>query len=353
MDRSVASRSSVWWYCQTYRLLEREKSSTTKDMMKSVPVALLIFLKANNNLSVSFSDGTWQPSQLLAESVALGSLGIRIQFGRIYGFGPIQRWGVWPPSHGFRESFGYKNFRFASFLPRHAKLSGTSCNGPSFSVRLNTASDIVEAKEYLKQRGVDPQAPATSFFCTESGQCIVVVCVDGETSAGGIKIRNNIRTDYNRTPTQVDDEPKSSTSFHHAKLPFLHLQLGPHHSRSDGVKHNGKGFVRSSKLLLLFSVAVPEKLTGGTKEYDGLLVVLPVSTVFLTVHITIAAALASRPDVGSSMKMIEGGAFELDPTDLPTDIFLSAGQLDQVHKNLFDSDMQHNDERHGVSRGLF
>jgi len=34
--------------------------------------------------------------------------------------------------------------------------------------------------------------------------------------------------------------------------------------------------------------------------------VLPVSTVFLTVRITIVAALASRPDVGSSMKMIEG-----------------------------------------------
>jgi len=43
---------------QTYTLLEREKSSTTKDMMKSVPVELLIFLEANNNLSVSFSDGT-------------------------------------------------------------------------------------------------------------------------------------------------------------------------------------------------------------------------------------------------------------------------------------------------------
>lgn len=34
--------------------------------------------------------------------------------------------------------------------------------------------------------------------------------------------------------------------------------------------------------------------------------VLPVSTVFLTVLITMAAALASRPDVGSSIKMIEG-----------------------------------------------
>ncbi|KAJ7568417.1 hypothetical protein O6H91_01G032100 [Diphasiastrum complanatum] len=34
--------------------------------------------------------------------------------------------------------------------------------------------------------------------------------------------------------------------------------------------------------------------------------VLPVSTVFLTVLITIAAARASRPEVGSSMKMMEG-----------------------------------------------
>ncbi|KAK3015865.1 hypothetical protein RJ639_006553 [Escallonia herrerae] len=34
--------------------------------------------------------------------------------------------------------------------------------------------------------------------------------------------------------------------------------------------------------------------------------VRPVSTVFLTVRMTIAAALASSPDVGSSMKMIEG-----------------------------------------------
>lgn len=33
---------------------------------------------------------------------------------------------------------------------------------------------------------------------------------------------------------------------------------------------------------------------------------LPVSNVFLTVRTTIAAALASRPDVGSSMKMIDG-----------------------------------------------
>lgn len=39
----------------TYVLLEREKSSATKDMMKSVPVALLTFFAANNNLSVSFS----------------------------------------------------------------------------------------------------------------------------------------------------------------------------------------------------------------------------------------------------------------------------------------------------------
>jgi hypothetical protein len=35
---------------------------------------------------------------------------------------------------------------------------------------------------------------------------------------------------------------------------------------------SNKGFVRSYKLLLLFSVAVPEELTGGTKESDGLLV---------------------------------------------------------------------------------
>uniref|UniRef100_A0A0A9GSN4 Secreted protein n=1 Tax=Arundo donax TaxID=35708 RepID=A0A0A9GSN4_ARUDO len=34
--------------------------------------------------------------------------------------------------------------------------------------------------------------------------------------------------------------------------------------------------------------------------------VLPVLTVFLTVLITIAAARASRPEVGSSIKMIEG-----------------------------------------------
>ena len=34
--------------------------------------------------------------------------------------------------------------------------------------------------------------------------------------------------------------------------------------------------------------------------------VRPVSTVFRTVLITIAAALASSPDVGSSMKIIEG-----------------------------------------------
>ncbi|MFS7906156.1 hypothetical protein Hanom_Chr01g00055971 [Helianthus anomalus] len=34
--------------------------------------------------------------------------------------------------------------------------------------------------------------------------------------------------------------------------------------------------------------------------------VLPVSTVFLTALMTIAAALASSPEVGSSMKIIEG-----------------------------------------------
>jgi len=34
---------------------------------------------------------------------------------------------------------------------------------------------------------------------------------------------------------------------------------------------------------------------------------------------------------------VRRGAFELDPADLPTDIFLSAwqGQLDRVHKNIF------------------
>ncbi|KAF7817222.1 Coatomer subunit beta-1 [Senna tora] len=36
--------------------------------------------------------------------------------------------------------------------------------------------------------------------------------------------------------------------------------------------------------------------------------VRPVSTVFLTVLITIAAALASRPEVGSSMNIIDGFA---------------------------------------------
>jgi len=36
--------------------------------------------------------------------------------------------------------------------------------------------------------------------------------------------------------------------------------------------------------------------------------VLPVSTVFLTVLITIAAALASKPEVGSSINIIEGFA---------------------------------------------
>lgn len=34
--------------------------------------------------------------------------------------------------------------------------------------------------------------------------------------------------------------------------------------------------------------------------------VLPVATTFFTAHITIAAALASRPDVGSSRKIIDG-----------------------------------------------
>ena len=34
--------------------------------------------------------------------------------------------------------------------------------------------------------------------------------------------------------------------------------------------------------------------------------VLPVSATFLTVRMTMAAALASKPDVGSSMNMIDG-----------------------------------------------
>ena len=32
---------------------------------------------------------------------------------------------------------------------------------------------------------------------------------------------------------------------------------------------------------------------------------------------------------------INRGAFELDPVGLPTDIYLSEGQLDRAHKNLF------------------
>lgn len=39
----------------TYALLALEKSSATKDITKSVLVALLIFLAANNNLSLSSS----------------------------------------------------------------------------------------------------------------------------------------------------------------------------------------------------------------------------------------------------------------------------------------------------------
>lgn len=39
----------------TYVLLDREKSFATKDMTKSMPVALLVFLAANNNLSVPSS----------------------------------------------------------------------------------------------------------------------------------------------------------------------------------------------------------------------------------------------------------------------------------------------------------
>jgi len=39
---------------------------------------------------------------------------------------------------------------------------------------------------------------------------------------------------------------------------------------------------------------------------DGTNTVLPVSTVFLTVRMTIAEALASHPDVSSAVKIMEG-----------------------------------------------
>jgi hypothetical protein len=47
----------------TYLLLAREKSSAAKDMIKSVPVALLIFLAANNNLLFSCSAIQLQPNK--------------------------------------------------------------------------------------------------------------------------------------------------------------------------------------------------------------------------------------------------------------------------------------------------
>ncbi|KAK2994421.1 hypothetical protein RJ640_009651 [Escallonia rubra] len=52
--------------------------------------------------------------------------------------------------------------------------------------------------------------------------------------------------------------------------------------------------------------AVQGKVAASDKIRQFNTTVRPVSTVFLTVRMTIAAALASSPDVGSSMKMIEG-----------------------------------------------
>ncbi|KAK3026190.1 hypothetical protein RJ639_040153 [Escallonia herrerae] len=51
---------------------------------------------------------------------------------------------------------------------------------------------------------------------------------------------------------------------------------------------------------------VPSPPYGDELHESSITTVRPVSTVFLTVRMTIAAALASSPDVGSSMKMIEG-----------------------------------------------
>ncbi|KAK2994425.1 hypothetical protein RJ640_009652 [Escallonia rubra] len=51
---------------------------------------------------------------------------------------------------------------------------------------------------------------------------------------------------------------------------------------------------------------VPPPPYGDELQESSITTVRPVSTVFLTVRMTIAAALASSPDVGSSMKMIEG-----------------------------------------------
>jgi len=45
--------------------------------------------------------------------------------------------------------------------------------------------------------------------------------------------------------------------------------------------------------------------------------------------------------------------FELDPIVLPTDIFLLAGQQDQVHKTSWCLDPPDNNEWEGVPRGDF
>ncbi|KAK2976353.1 hypothetical protein RJ640_014184 [Escallonia rubra] len=58
-------------------------------------------------------------------------------------------------------------------------------------------------------------------------------------------------------------------------------------------------------LLTVLEIRKPENKFQKLRKND-MTTVRPVSTVFLTVRITIAAALASSPDVGSSMKMIEG-----------------------------------------------
>lgn len=51
----TASMAKTCLSLPTYELLAREKSSATKDITKSVLVALLIFLAANSNLSLSSS----------------------------------------------------------------------------------------------------------------------------------------------------------------------------------------------------------------------------------------------------------------------------------------------------------
>lgn len=54
----------------TYLLLAREKSSATKDITKSVLVALLTFLAANNSLSLSSSAVTL--NEIVSTSVPRG-----------------------------------------------------------------------------------------------------------------------------------------------------------------------------------------------------------------------------------------------------------------------------------------